>query len=195
MINLVLGGARSGKSRFAEKIASKSKQSVFYIATATADDEEMTQRITQHQLDRPSDWSLIEEPLFLANKLTELTGSNKNKAFKKDKDVSNNKKASKDKVILVECMTLWLSNWLCQQSAESAEQWKSEKAAFIEAIMAIDSDVIIVSNEVGSGIVPLGKLSRDFADQAGWLNQELASVADRVWLVVAGCPILIKGQH
>jgi adenosylcobinamide kinase/adenosylcobinamide-phosphate guanylyltransferase len=182
MIHLVVGGARSGKSRFAETLASNNKQAICYVATATAGDEEMSQRIAQHQLDRPSDWLLVEEPLFLANKLTELT------EFKKGKETSNNK------VILIECMTLWLSNWLCRQTAESDEQWQKEKLLFLEALRTIESEVIIVSNEVGSGIVPLGKLTRDFADQAGWLNQELAKIADRVWLVVAGCPISIKGH-
>jgi adenosylcobinamide kinase/adenosylcobinamide-phosphate guanylyltransferase len=173
MIHLVLGGARSGKSSYAEKLASNSGSQVCYVATATAGDDEMRERILQHQAGRPDDWELIEEPLYLSKTIREIDS---------------------DKIVLIDCMTLWLSNWLCQQTPDSVDNWQAERRLFVEALSDFESDIIIVSNEVGSGIVPLGKLTRDFADQAGWLNQQLARLADQVSLVVAGCPISIKAM-
>lgn len=173
MIHLVLGGARSGKSRFAESIAKQNSSAgqnnrVTYIATATAGDEEMQARIAHHQASRPEDWQLIEEPLHLSRELTTLRDGS---------------------VIIVECLTLWLTNWLC---SENKEAWQRERQNFLMSLSKSEADVILVSNEVGSGIVPLGELSRDFVDQAGWLNQSIASIADNVTLVVAGLPIPVK---
>ncbi|MCU7836839.1 MAG: bifunctional adenosylcobinamide kinase/adenosylcobinamide-phosphate guanylyltransferase [gamma proteobacterium symbiont of Taylorina sp.] len=176
MIHLVIGGARSGKSTFAEKqamlVAASDRNpelKIVYIATASIKDDEMAQRIQHHQQSRPKDWLLIEEPLALSNVIS--THSHPNKT------------------LIIECMTLWLTNWLC---STNYEQWPLEKQAFIDALMTSQSNIIIVSNEVGSGIVPLGKLSRDFVDQAGWLNQDLVEIADKVTLVVAGCAIALK---
>lgn len=179
MIHLVIGGVRSGKSSFAEHLASASAQTsgsdkkVIYIATATIKDNEMADRIKHHQQSRPKDWLLVEEPLVLSK----VIKSNSNPC----------------QTIIIECMTLWITNWLCSPIFEqTSEKWPLEKQAFIDALITNQSHIIIVSNEVGSGIVPMGELSRDFVDQAGWLNQELAEIAERVTLVVAGCPLELK---
>ena len=175
MIHLVIGGARSGKSAYAEKLASSLnntsnlKNEIVYIATATIGDDEMRARIKHHQQSRPQDWLLIEEPFNLSQVLENHS--------------------DKNKTLIIECMTLWLTNWLCTNDIES---WADEKQAFIDALISSQSDIIIVSNEVGSGIVPMGELSRDFVDQAGWLNQALTQVADKATLVVAGCPLVLK---
>lgn len=178
MINLILGGARSGKSGFAEKLAteflrkSKLKESrITYIATATMGDEEMRLRIEHHQQSRPKSWSLIEEAFYLSSILE--------------------KYKSKNDILLIECMTLWLSNWLCSNDEQN---WQQEKEEFIKNLSDSSANIILVSNEVGSGIVPMGNLSRDFVDQAGWLNQALMQLSDRATLVVAGCPVQLKPQ-
>ncbi|WP_144392527.1 bifunctional adenosylcobinamide kinase/adenosylcobinamide-phosphate guanylyltransferase [Pleionea sediminis] len=169
MIHLVIGGARSGKSNYAEKLAQKSSQPITYIATATAGDDEMKKRIAYHQQDRPKEWMLIEEPFYLSDHINLL----------------------KNQFVLIDCLTLWLSNWLCTYDVEAFAQ---EKDSFINALLNSKSSITLVTNEVGSGIVPMGELSRDFVDQAGWLNQAIASVADKVTLVVAGCPLSLKTQ-
>lgn len=169
MIHLVLGGARSGKSGFAEKMAASSNNQVVYIATATIGDEEMRERIAHHQSSRPQNWLLVEEPFSLSGVLL--------------------KYSSNTNTLIIECMTLWLTNWLCTHDLES---WMEEKQLFIDALIKSQSDIIIVSNEVGSGIVPMGELNRSFVDQAGWLNQALAQISNKVTLVVAGCPLALK---
>ena len=171
MIYLFTGGARSGKSRLAESTANKISGQITVIATATADDDEMQQRIDRHQQERPDHWHLIEEPLHLAKRINSLS--------------------NKAPCLLIDCMTLWLSNWLHYDSVN----WVKEKEKFIEALQQFEGDIIIVSNEVGSGIVPLGQLSRQFVDEAGWLNQSLAQVANHVTLVVAGLPLTLKEQN
>ncbi len=173
MIHLVLGGARSGKSRYAETLAENSRLPVTYVATATAGDDEMKQRIAHHQQSRPAHWQLIEEPFNLSEQLNRLSKQH----------------AAQKNYLLIDCLTLWLSNWLCTNDSEAYQQ---EKEAFINALLRLSCPITLVSNEVGSGIVPLGALSRDFVDQAGWLNQALASIANEVTLVVAGCPLSIK---
>ena len=181
MIHLVLGGARSGKSSFAESLALATEKKVFYVATATAGDNEMQQRIARHQQSRPQTWQLIEEPLKLSEVFEKID--------------------TEECFFIIECMTLWLSNWLC---ADDGNGFIKEKENFLEIIQQAQSaraqsdqsnlDIVIVSNEVGSGIVPLGELSRQFVDEAGWLNQALAKVADKVTLVAAGCPLTLKPQ-
>ncbi len=179
MKTLVLGGARSGKSAYAESCARDvserkgsqalvSSQSLIYIATGSAGDEEMAARIRHHQAARDDDWFLIEEPMDLAGALEKL----------------NDKKYT----IVIDCLTLWLTNCLC------AGQLAQHKNNFLEILSDHQADIFIVSNEVGSGIVPLGELSREFVDQSGWLNQELARLCERVNLVVAGLPLSLKGE-
>ncbi|MCL2917383.1 bifunctional adenosylcobinamide kinase/adenosylcobinamide-phosphate guanylyltransferase [Shewanella litorisediminis] len=172
MIHLVLGGARSGKSRFAENELARVSPRGIYLATATAGDDEMAARIARHQQDRlnaPCQWQLIEAPLDLAAHLRALSGE--------------------ARPVLVDCLTLWLTNRLMAEPQKMAEA----RQELLNAIGDFHGQLWLVSNEVGSGIVPLGVLSRQFVDEAGWLNQAIAALADRVTLVVAGLPLALKG--
>ena len=173
MHELILGGARSGKSCFAEELAEKSGLEVIYIATAEAghsvQDPEMAERIKHHQLRRPSHWQTLEEPVRLADRLREL--------------------ASERRVILVDCLTLWLSNLLGGEEIDE-ERFASETGKLIELLPELPGEIILVSNEVGLGIVPMGELTRRFCDESGRLNQQIASVCDRVTLMAAGLPMI-----
>jgi adenosylcobinamide kinase / adenosylcobinamide-phosphate guanylyltransferase len=181
MKELILGGARSGKSLLAEQRATQSGLSVIYLATAEARDGEMTRRIAHHRERRPVDWGCAEETLYLANKLHEL--------------------ARPDTCILVDCLTLWLSNLLfAGRAATQAEAGESvdcpllheQTAAFIDLLPQLPGQIILVSNEVGWGIVPMHPVSRLFADEQGRLNQRVAAVCDQVTLVAAGLPLVLK---
>jgi adenosylcobinamide kinase/adenosylcobinamide-phosphate guanylyltransferase len=175
-IQLILGGARSGKSKLAESLAIDCGLIVHYLATAENKDAEMTSRIEQHQSSRPSHWLLSEEPLYLAQKLEQIITTNT--------------------CVLVDCLTLWLSNWLC--SEYSLEQWQQQKQKLLAVLQkASDSNcnVILVSNEVGHGIVPLGELSRVFVDESGWLHQDIAKIASKVEFVMAGLPLTLKSSE
>ncbi len=174
MIHLILGGARSGKSSYAENLAKLCGKEVVYVATATADDKEMKDRILNHKNGRSNEWSLIEEPFLLSSVVNEFF--------------------SKDKAILIDCLTLWLSNWLCKNIDSQKSNWDEECDNFIGSLKETTNTIFIVSNEVGSGIVPMGELSREFSDKAGWLNQSVAMVADMVTLVVAGLPLELKNR-
>ncbi len=171
MIELILGGARSGKSALAEKLASESGLVVTYIATATAGDEEMQRRIELHQSRRPGDWKLLEEPVKLAQMLEQSAGEGC--------------------CILVDCLTLWLSNLL---HMDNGSHFDSEHEKLLELLPRLSGRVIFVSNEVGLGIVPMGELSRRFQDEAGRLNQAMAAACDRVVFTVAGLPQVLKGE-
>lgn len=177
-VHLVLGGARSGKSRFAEQAARDSLKDVVYVATATVYDDEMQQRIDRHIHDRPSHWLTVEEPLLLAQALKQ--------------------QASEQTCILVDCLTLWLTNVLMTeqgQSDDNLEEIKSladYKTELLETLVNLPGQIILVSNEVGQGIVPMGELSRRFVDEAGWLHQDIARIANQVTLVVAGLPMVLK---
>lgn len=200
MIHLVLGGARSGKSRYGEDLVRQYTALGFdacYVATAQTLDTEMVSRISQHQDRRAKgdiDWQLVEEPLALTSQLKRL--------------------AKPGRVILVDCLTHWLTNQLfaldtnntpastdCDFALNFATSnknhqplalWQQEKSTFVAALSEFEGVVILISNEVGSGIVPLGELSRQFVDEAGWLNQAVAALADNVTLVVAGLPLVLK---
>lgn len=169
MITLVLGGARSGKSRIAQELASASALPVVYIATATALDEEMAARIEHHQQDRPRDWRTRECPLDLATALQAET--------------------QQPQTILVDCLTLWLNNQLFEYPEQDFSVLFD---ALVHSLGANNANVILVANEVGLGIVPLGEVSRKFVDEAGRLNQRLAQVADKVLFVAAGLPLALK---
>ena len=169
-VHLVLGGARSGKSSFAEKMAIESAKEVVYIATATIYDDEMQARIDRHIDDRPAHWLTIEEPLLLAQTLKQ--------------------QAAEDKCLLVDCLTLWLSNVLMAE--ENAKEFSAYKEALLTVLPSLPGQIILVSNEVGQGIVPMGELSRRFVDEAGWLHQDIARLAQQVTLVVAGLPMKLK---
>ncbi len=169
MIDLILGGARSGKSRLAEQRAHASGQQVVYIATAQHLDGEMAERIQHHQSRRPHQWTTVEEPVALAQALQTLDAPNR--------------------LILVDCLTLWVSNLLC---LDNGNHFAEHKAALLTCLPGLQSDLILVSNETGRGIVPMGDLTRRFVDESGWLHQDLAQLADRVTLVVAGLPHQLK---
>lgn len=180
MIHLILGGARSGKSTYAESLVIScelNSKSVIYVATATANDDEMKQRIGHHQQTRPHHWRLIEEPLFLSKVIEE-----------------NNQL---EDILLIDCMTLFVTNWLCQDNiceSKPLENWQQEKKQFLSALSKSQASIFIVSNEVGSGIIPLGELTRLFVDEAGWLNQALGKISQQATLVVAGLPLNLKNE-
>ncbi|MFA7292514.1 MAG: bifunctional adenosylcobinamide kinase/adenosylcobinamide-phosphate guanylyltransferase [Rhodocyclaceae bacterium] len=181
MKELVIGGARSGKSALAEKHARESGLRVVYVATAEIADAEMARRIAHHRARRPSEWGLVEAPLQLAAALQAH--------------------AAKDTCLVVDCLTLWLSNLLfagaAARQAEANEAidcplLASETAALIETLPTLPGWVTLVSNEVGWGIVPMHPVSRCFADEQGRINQRVAAVCDRVTLVAAGLPLALK---
>lgn len=172
LIQLILGGARSGKSHYAEICAVESGLDVLYVATAQAHDDEMQQRIHHHQQHRPSHWQLIEEPINLVSVL------------------KNN--ADSSKCILVDCLTLWLSNQLC--SDEHKMELQKNIDELINVLPTLQGKIMFVSNEVSMGIIPMGEINREFVDEAGRLHQRLAAVCDKVTLMVAGIPSQIKGK-
>jgi len=172
MLQLILGGARSGKSRLAEQIAQSSSLPVIYLATAQALDQEMQDRIYHHQQRRPASWTLVEECLYLAERLQELDREHQ--------------------VILIDCLTLWMTNLLC---AEDDHLQLQECEKLLTVLPNLRSQVILVSNETGLGVVPLGEISRRFVDESGRLHQRLAQLADCVIFCVAGLPMVLKGER
>lgn len=165
MIELVIGGARSGKSAHAEARARTSGLKVTYLATGEARDAEMGARIAHHRARRPAGWRTVEEPLLLAAALRRA--------------------AAPDTCLLVDCLTLWLTNVLL--AARDAEIDR-----LLDALPALAGRIILVSNEVGWGIVPENALARRFRDEQGRLNQQVAALADRVTLVAAGLALPLK---
>ena len=173
MLTLILGGARSGKSRYAEQCAKASAAEVYYIATAQAKDEEMLQRIRRHQRDGPVNWHTVEEPTKLARILGAM--------------------AKPERCLLVECLTLWLSNVLFDDNGHFQEQdFQQERAEFLSVLTDLPGNIILVSNEVGSGVVAVDRMTRRYVDEAGILHQKLAEISDRVILVTAGLPQVLK---
>ncbi|MFO8155738.1 MAG: bifunctional adenosylcobinamide kinase/adenosylcobinamide-phosphate guanylyltransferase [Pseudomonadota bacterium] len=168
MVELFLGGARSGKSRLAEARAAELGSSVTYVATATPGDAEMAERIEHHRRRRPGHWGLVEEPVALGAVL--------------DAPVPPTTAR------LVDCLTLWLVNAL----AAGEKTFQAERAALLNALERAAAPVVLVSNEVGAGVVPLGAETRRYVDEAGRLNQDVAARAARVTLVSAGLPLLLK---
>ncbi len=168
---LVLGGARSGKSYFAQQLAVSSTLPVLYIATATALDDEMVERIAHHKKNRPGDWRLVECPLDLVDVL---------------KDENN-----RHQIILIDCLTLWLNNQLFSFPEQDFEFLSDELMACIASSSA---DLVFVANEVGLGIIPLGSISRKFVDEAGRLNQKIAQAVDTVFFIAAGLPFILKSE-
>ena len=191
---LILGGARSGKSALADRLARSLGRPVAFIATATADDDEMRERIARHRASRPKDWHTLEEPLDLA------------RAVRQAAELAD--------VVLVDCVTLWLGNVLLQASGQHTQNEQGEEALHttsrlfderalkeIEALLAVvkllglNKTLIVVTNEVGVGIVPTYPLGRLYRDTLGYVNQRLAQAADRVYLMVAGMAVDIKRLH
>ena len=180
---LILGGARSGKSAFAEQLAASSGRRVAFIATATAGDDDMRARIARHRASRSPEWLTIEEPLQLAG------------AVRRAAELAD--------VLLLDCITLWLANWMGQQGDlelddAPGEAYTGRVLSDIEELLATlatpgpGKTLIAVSNEVGLGIVPAYPLGRVYRDTLGWVNQRLARSADRVYLMVAGLAVDIK---
>ena len=166
-LTLVLGGARSGKSRHAEALIEASGAAAHYIATAEARDDEMRARIAKHRARRGARWTTREETLALAAVLAEEAGPGR--------------------AVLVDCLTLFLSNLLL-----AGRDVAAESAALIAVLRRLDGPVVLVANEVGLGIVPDNALAREFRDHAGRLNQEIAALADRVVFIAAGLPLVLK---
>lgn len=169
MIRLITGGARSGKSTLAERLAEESGLEVIYIATAQTGDGEMSERVALHRERRPDHWQTVEEPLRLAETITSLQ--------------------QPGRCLLVDCLTLWVTNLLLSE-ADIQEQ----RELLYTTLANAKGEVILVTNETGMGVVPMGELSRRFVDEAGWLNQAVAAVADQVVLTVAGLPLTVKGE-
>lgn len=171
MMTLVLGGARSGKSSYAQQLASNFDLPIIYIATATAIDDEMKERIDHHQHNRPAEWATIESPLELVEAI---------------QNISHHKQT-----ILVDCLTLWINNQIFH---DMHQDFPTLFKALVDVCEKSRSNIIFVANEVGLGIIPLGEVSRKFIDEAGRLNQMLAKIADDVVFIAAGIPLVLKGS-
>jgi adenosylcobinamide kinase/adenosylcobinamide-phosphate guanylyltransferase len=173
----VIGGARSGKSSFALKHAGELPGSRLFIATAEASDDDMAARIEKHKSERGSEFSTLEIPIDLGKKIAEL------------------KKDSLVKTILVDCLTVWLGNLFHHFEGKPATIQEKIKDLIdaVSADQSCDTNIILVANEVGFGIVPETSLGRDFRDMAGWLNQSVSARANKVYICVAGIPMKIKG--
>jgi adenosylcobinamide kinase/adenosylcobinamide-phosphate guanylyltransferase len=167
---LVTGGARSGKSLYAEALIRDSRLAPVYVATCTPHDAEMEERVARHRLQRGDGWATIEEQRAIADVIA--------------------RESAAGRAILVDCLTLWLSNLMF-----SEKDIPAETARLIEAIKALAGPCVFVSNEVGMGIVPENRLSRSFRDAQGRLNQDIASVCHQVVFVAAGQPLLLKPSH
>ena len=174
-LTLYLGGAKSGKTRLALARAETFAPPRLYLATAQALDEEMAVRIRRHQAERGPGWQTLESPLRPDEALAGLTGS----------------RGPTGPVVLLDCLTLWLSNMLTENS--QADRLLGRVEDLLRTIAAYPGPVIAVSNEVGGGIVPLNALARQFRDLAGQTNQLFAARAERVVLAVAGLELVVKG--
>ncbi|KZN33150.1 hypothetical protein N480_24820 [Pseudoalteromonas luteoviolacea S2607] len=175
-VDLIIGGARSGKSTLAERRAEQwlsagSVKELIYIATAQSKDDEMAARIARHQATRTELWQVHEAPWEIAELISQL---------------------APEQCALVDCLTLWLTYGLCEVSEK---EFYSNKRKLLDALKTTQGRVILVSNEVGHGIVPLGALSRRFVDESGWLNQDIAAIAKRVDFVMAGLPLNLKSER
>jgi len=167
---LITGGARSGKSSFAEKLALDMSGKRAYIATAQALDAEMSDRIAKHKINRGNSWDTFEEPLAVAELLQKLT--------------------NQYQIVLLDCLTLWLSNIMAHTEGDEAVAIHSDE--LVKAVKDFGGVCIVVSNEVGLGIVPDNPLARKYRDFAGILNQKVAKVSDEVYFTASGIPLKIK---
>lgn len=171
MKELILGGVRSGKSRLAEQYAHDSGLEVVYIATAQVRDEEMRRRIAEHQARRPGNWRSFEAGQNLSEVLQQQAADNR--------------------CVLVDCLTLWLTQLLCDTDEAVLRR---EVDALLAVLPTLPGHVILVSNETNMGIVPMGELSRRYCDEAGRLHQQVGALCERVILTVAGLPLIVKGS-
>ncbi len=178
VVTLYTGGCRSGKSSLALEMARETSESVCFIATCVPQDEEMHLRVKKHQEERPSSWNLIEEPIYLGNAISKI-----------DPSVCP--------VILVDCLTLWVCNLMCQKNnpLSCEKQMAIEAKKIIDAAKQYGGEVILVSNEVGLGIMPANAMARNYADLAGRCNQVIAKHADKVVFVSCGIGITLKQEQ
>lgn len=171
MITLVLGGVRSGKTAFAQALAEKSNKRCFYLATATADDEQMQQRIQTHQQQRDNQrWQTLEEPLDLAALLRQYSGQ--------------------EDCLLIDCLTLWQTNIMMGENG--LEDMPLYTDALLQSLQQSRADIILVSNEINLGGIAMDPLTRQFCDAAGQLHQQIAAISHQVFLVTAGLPLRLK---
>jgi adenosylcobinamide kinase / adenosylcobinamide-phosphate guanylyltransferase len=173
-LTFVLGGARSGKSAYAERLAASGGRPVTYIATARIVDEEFAERVAHHRARRPEHWQLIEADDDLARALRQADGA--------------------DRCILIDCLTLWLAELLCPAggAALPADACEARVRDFEAALADARGQVIVVSNEIGLGVVPMGEVTRRYVDELGRVNQRIAALATHVTLMVAGLPLTVK---
>jgi adenosylcobinamide kinase / adenosylcobinamide-phosphate guanylyltransferase len=169
-IVLVLGGVRSGKSRYAQEFAACGKR-VAFLATAEAGDDEMRQRIARHREERPASWTTFEVPIALEDALLQCGGQ--------------------FDTILIDCLTVWTAN-LMEHEGQDCDLVLAHADRLAKLLGSVSGSVVLVSNEVGSGIVPDNEMGRTYRDLLGGVNQRVAAVADEVILLVAGCPLVIK---
>ncbi|MDO9151213.1 MAG: bifunctional adenosylcobinamide kinase/adenosylcobinamide-phosphate guanylyltransferase [Methylotenera sp.] len=172
--HLILGGARSGKSAFAEQLASASGLPVTYIATAQVYDAEFGSRVEHHKIRRPTHWKTIEQSFNLADVLQAHAKANT--------------------YVIVDCLTLWLAQCICPDcNRPETLDWQQERNQLLAILPKLEGNVLLVSNEVGMGIVPLGEINRQFQDEQGRLNQAVAERANKVSFIAAGLPLTLKG--
>jgi adenosylcobinamide kinase / adenosylcobinamide-phosphate guanylyltransferase len=175
MKTLLIGGARSGKSALAQRWASERSNNVCALVTGTETDPEMAARIAAHRRDRPSHWTVREESVSLGRALREASAPGR--------------------LILLDCLTLWISNCLWPPSFDPSlpddTVWRTERADFLDSLRTT-TDIVIVTNEAGTGIVPDNAASRTFRDEQGWLNQSVAALCDEAFFVIAGLPLRLK---
>jgi adenosylcobinamide kinase / adenosylcobinamide-phosphate guanylyltransferase len=169
---LILGGARSGKSSFAQRLAKNVGGKVLFLATAQARDDEMANRIARHKASRPATWCTVEEPLELASVL--------------------HREATTTDVVIIDCLTLWLNNLLLKDDGSSETEVLEQVDKLLDVYQKGIASYIIVSGEVGLGLVPPYPLGRLYRDILGWMNQKVANRADKVFLMVAGIPLELK---
>ena len=169
---LIIGGARSGKSSFAQRLAKNVGGKVLFLATAQAGDDEMAERIARHKASRPATWRTVEEPLELASVLQ--------------------REAASTDVVIIDCLTLWLNNLLLKERGASETEVLAQVDKLLDVYQKGNASYIVVSGEVGLGLVPPYPLGRTYRDILGWTNQKVASRADKVFLMVAGIPLELK---
>ncbi|MFJ2992788.1 bifunctional adenosylcobinamide kinase/adenosylcobinamide-phosphate guanylyltransferase [Pandoraea sp. NPDC087047] len=178
-LTFVLGGARSGKSAFAERLAAQSRLPVTYVATAAVSDEpEMRARIAHHRDSRPAHWETLEVGRDLAGALRDV--------------------ARDGRCVLVDCLPLWLAGWLCPpddhpEGPANDEQWQNVVDTLAATLVSLPGKLVVVSNEIGLGVIPMGSITRRYVDELGRLNQRVAALAPQVRFVVAGLPMAVKG--